>query len=189
MLPRGVRRDARLGGAGPEAAQAARRPAADAAALALAALAASPQRRVAGGEGTVRRGRGGLIDRLSDEELARRLDALVHLATAEMYLDRFEASGRHAERALAIGRATGQGDLFPLLFPMLGTSLWVQGRVVEAAEVFDGAIEGARLLDNAQGFAWNLFNRSFAALARRRRRPGARDGEESIELARELDAA
>ena len=30
-----------------------------------------------------------LIDELSDEELARGLDALVHLATAEMYLDRF----------------------------------------------------------------------------------------------------
>ena len=33
-----------------------------------------------------------LVDRLSDDELARRLDALVYLATAEGYLDRFEPS-------------------------------------------------------------------------------------------------
>ena len=68
------------------------------------------------------------IDGLSDEEVAPRLGSLVHLATAEMYIDRFEASGRHAERALQIGRATGQGELFPLIFPMLGTALWVQGQ-------------------------------------------------------------
>ena len=77
--------------------------------------------------------------------------ALVHLATAEMYTDRFEASGRHAERALAIGRATGQGDLFPLIFPMLGTALWVQGRVAESARIFDDAIDAARCWTTARG--------------------------------------
>ena len=61
-----------------------------------------------------------LIDQLSDDELAGSLDGLTHLATAEMYLDHYEAAGRHAQRALTIGRATGQGDLFPLIFPTLG---------------------------------------------------------------------
>ena len=50
------------------------------------------------------------VDAFSDDEVARRLDCLVHLSTAEMYSDRFAASERHAARALAIGRATGQGD-------------------------------------------------------------------------------
>ena len=86
-----------------------------------------------------------LIDELGDEELARRLDALVHLATAEGYLDQFAVSGHHGERALAIGRATGQGDLFPLIVPMLGTALWMQGRMAESAEVIDGGVEAARL--------------------------------------------
>ena len=106
-----------------------------------------------------------LIDRLSDEEIARRLDALVHLAMAELYLDHFRASVQHAERAVAVGRATGQGDLFPLIFPILGTALWVQGRVAEAEEALEGGVEAARLLGNSQGLAWNLFNRSDAALA------------------------
>jgi hypothetical protein len=61
-----------------------------------------------------------LVDKLSDQELARRLNALAHLASADSYLDRFPAATRHAQRALEIGRATGQGDLFPLVVIMLG---------------------------------------------------------------------
>ena len=128
-----------------------------------------------------------LIDTLSDEELARRLDALVHLATAEIYLDQFEASGRHAERALAIGRATGQGDLFPLIYPMLGTALWMQGRMAESAEVFDGAIEAARLVENVQGVAWNLFNRTFTAIAVGDVKLALATAQQSVEIARTLD--
>ena len=129
-----------------------------------------------------------LIDSLGDEELARRLDALVHLATAEMYLDQFEASGRHAERALVIGRATGQGDLFPLTVPILGTALWMQGRMAESAEVIDGAVEAARLVDNLQGVAWNLFNRSFAALAAGDVTLALATAEQSVEINNDLDA-
>ena len=128
-----------------------------------------------------------LIDLLSDDVLAKRLDALSHLATTEVYLDYFEAAGRHAERALTIGRATGQSDLFPLIFPTLGTALWVQGRMQEAGEVFDGAIEAARLLDNTQGLVWNLFNRSFAALAAGDVDLALTTAQESVDGAKGLD--
>ena len=37
--------------------------------------------------------------------------------------------------------------------------------MAESAEVLDGGVEAARLVDNVQGLAWNLFNRSFAAFA------------------------
>ncbi len=128
-----------------------------------------------------------LIDSLSDDELARRLDALVHLATAEGYLDQFEASSRHGQQALAIGRATGQGDQFPLIYPMLGTALWAQGRVSESAEVLDGAVEAARLVGNVQGLAWNLFNRSFAAFGAGDIELALSTAHESVELARTLE--
>ena len=52
-----------------------------------------------------------LIGAMSDAELAGSIDATAHLASAEMYVDRFEESVAHAERALSVGRATGQ--LFP----------------------------------------------------------------------------
>ena len=88
---------------------------------------------------------------------------------------------------MTIGRATGQGDLFPLILPMLGTALWVQGRVAEAGEVFDGAIETARLAGNVQGLAWSLFNRSFAALAAGDVELALATAQESVDLASTLD--
>jgi DNA-binding NarL/FixJ family response regulator/tetratricopeptide (TPR) repeat protein len=105
-----------------------------------------------------------VVDELSDEDLAPRLHALAHLAGADFFLDRFPAATRHSQRALEIGRANGQGDVFPLTVAMLGGSLCVQGRPREAGELFDEAVEAARLAGNAQSLAWILFNRSFAAL-------------------------
>jgi ATP/maltotriose-dependent transcriptional regulator MalT len=128
-----------------------------------------------------------IVDDVTDGELAGRLDALAHLASADLYLDRFPAATRHAQRALQIGRATGQGELFPLIMPMLGGSLWVQGRPLEAEELFDGAVEAARLAGNVQSLAWNLFNRSFAALAAGNVEVALATAEESFELTQDTE--
>ena len=77
-----------------------------------------------------------LVDSMSDDELAAHLDAAAHLAMAELYLDRYEHAGRHGERALEIGRATGQ--VFPSLIPNLATVHVMRGRLAEAVEVIDG---------------------------------------------------
>ena len=127
-----------------------------------------------------------VVDSLSDDVVARRLDALAHLAAAEMYLDLFEAAVEHARRGVDIGRATGQGDQLPLLLPALGTCLWVLGRPAESGEVFDGAIEAARLVANLQGLAWHLFNRTFSAIAEGDLETALATAEESASLAREL---
>jgi DNA-binding CsgD family transcriptional regulator len=157
-----------------------------AAALAVRALAGAVSGTAA--EGQAHRAEAAeLIDRLSDDELGDRLDALAHLATAEFYLDHFTAAGSHAERALRVGRATGQGDLFPLIVPMLGGSLWVQGRMAESGEVLDGAIAAARLADNIQGLAWNLFNRSYAAFAAGEIELALTTAEEAFDLMKGLD--
>jgi ATP/maltotriose-dependent transcriptional regulator MalT len=129
-----------------------------------------------------------VVDRLTDDELARRLDAVVHLVSAEGYLDRFEPSTRHGQRAMTIGRATGQGDLFPLLYAMFGTGLWVQGRVAESVELLDGAVEGARLVDSNLSLAWILLNRAMAALAEGDLEVARASAEESTELASRLEA-
>ncbi|HEY6058256.1 MAG TPA: AAA family ATPase, partial [Candidatus Limnocylindrales bacterium] len=123
-----------------------------------------------------------LIDELPDEVLARRLDALANLATADLFLDRFPAATRHGQRALEIGRATGQGDLVPLVVAMLGGSLWVQGKPREAGQLFDAAVEAARLAGNAQSLAWMLFNRSIAALVAGDLDVALSTAEESVEL-------
>jgi DNA-binding CsgD family transcriptional regulator/tetratricopeptide (TPR) repeat protein len=123
-----------------------------------------------------------LVDELSDDELARRLGALAHLASADLFLDRFTAATRHGERALQIGRVTGQGDLFPLVVVMLGGSLSVRGRPLEAGELLDGAVEAARLAGNVQSLAWNLLNRAFAALVAGDLEVALATAEESFEL-------
>jgi ATP/maltotriose-dependent transcriptional regulator MalT len=127
------------------------------------------------------------VDSLADSEIGRRLDALAHLATAEFYLENFAGAGTHAERALRIGRTEGNGDLFPLIVPMLGGSLWVRGRMAEAGEVLDGAIAAARLVDNPQGLAWNLFNRSYAAFAAGDIDLALATAKEAFDLAQQLD--
>jgi ATP/maltotriose-dependent transcriptional regulator MalT len=128
-----------------------------------------------------------LVDELSDQEVARRLDALAHLASADLFLDRFPACTRHARRALEICRATGHGEQFPLVVVMLGTSLWIQGSPLEAGELFDGAVEAARLAGNVQSLAWNLGNRSYAALATGDLDVALATGEESFELEEGLE--
>jgi DNA-binding NarL/FixJ family response regulator len=105
-----------------------------------------------------------VIDAMPDAELAMRLDAAANLAAAELYLDRYEAAIAHAERALRIGRATGQSDIVPVLFPTLGSAARMLGRLDESAELLDRAVESARLTGDAQGLAWNLLNRSHTAL-------------------------
>jgi tetratricopeptide (TPR) repeat protein len=128
-----------------------------------------------------------LVDELSDKELAGRLGGIAHIASAELYLDRFGAATRHARRALEIGRATGQSDLYPVVVVMLGRSLWLQGRPAEAAELFDGAADAARLAGNVQSLAWNLVNRTFAALALGELDVALATAEESFELVRDID--
>ena len=75
-------------------------PALTPAALAMQALAAAFRRRRPEAQATVRRRRGAST-RSPTTHSPTASTASSHLATAEMYIDRFEASGRHAERALA----------------------------------------------------------------------------------------
>ena len=90
-----------------------------------------------------------LIDAMPDAELARRPGAIGELARAELYLDRFAKASAHAERGIAVARATGQAQLFPVLVPLLGWLRGMEGRLEEAAELLDGAIEAARVAENA----------------------------------------
>jgi ATP/maltotriose-dependent transcriptional regulator MalT len=128
-----------------------------------------------------------LVDSLSDDEMALRLDAAANLAAAELYLDRYAEAAGHAERALRVGRATGQSDILPVLFPTLGSITRMCGRLRESAELLDGAVEAARLSRDAQGLAWNLLNRSHTALQIGDVELAVSTAEESVELARSLD--
>ena len=125
-----------------------------------------------------------LIGAMSDAELAGSIDATAHLAAAEMYVDRFDESVAHAERALSVGRATGQ--LFPTLVPTLATALLLRGELRRAAEAAEDGVESARLVGLPQDLAHRLHVRSVVALAEGDVPLALRSAEEAVELTRGL---
>ena len=76
-----------------------------------------------------------VIDRLSDEELAPRLEALYHLAWAETYLEFYDDAIAHAERGVAIARAFGEGQLLVPLMLAKNFPFEMQGRLRDAIEL------------------------------------------------------
>ncbi len=86
-----------------------------------------------------------VIDRLSDEELAPRLEALYHLAWAETYLEFYDDAIAHAERGVAIARAFGEGQLLVPLMLAKNFPFEMQGRLRDAIELCETALEAARL--------------------------------------------
>ena len=63
----------------------------------------------------------------------------------------------------------------------------MRGKLAEAAELLDGAIEGGRLLGSPPALAGNLFNRSVVALAVGDLDLALASAEEGVELTRHLD--
>ncbi|MGH8834549.1 MAG: LuxR C-terminal-related transcriptional regulator [Actinomycetes bacterium] len=128
-----------------------------------------------------------LVESLSDDQLALRLDAAAWLAAAELYLDLYPEADAHAGRALTVARATGQGELFLVLYQILGRAWYVRAKLAEATELLDGAIEASRLLGNRQALAGNLFNRSGVAMAVGDLDIALATAQESVDLAGDLD--
>src|SRR5262249_61170418 len=127
-----------------------------------------------------------LVDELSDDELSLRPDAAGWLAIAEVYLDLYAEADAHASRALGLARANGQGDPLHRLYPVLPRVRYVRGKLAEATELLDGAIEAGRLLGSPPALAGNLFNRSVVALAVGELDVALATAKESVELTREL---
>jgi len=127
------------------------------------------------------------VDALSDRELALRLDSAVNLAGAELYLDRFDEAGSHAERVIAVARATGQPAFVPFAFMLLSWVRMLRGRLAEGGEMLDAAVEEARLLGNAQSVAGLLLNRSLTALGAGDIEVAVSAAEESVELTHGMD--
>jgi tetratricopeptide (TPR) repeat protein len=128
-----------------------------------------------------------LVDELLDEELSLRPDAAGWLAIAEVYLDLYAEADAHASRALGLARATGQGDPLHRLYPVLPRIWYVRGKLAEAVELLDEAIEAGRLLGSPPALAGNLFNRSVVAVAVGDLDIALATAEESVELTRDLD--
>jgi DNA-binding NarL/FixJ family response regulator len=127
-----------------------------------------------------------LIDDLSDEELAERLDAIGCLAAAEMYLDEFEDVVTHGKRGLEVGRASGRAAFAPTLVPCVGTCGWVLGDIDLSIEILATAAEAARVSRNQLQLAWSLLNLAFAQAVQGDVEGAKASGEEATSIAAEL---
>ncbi|HZE05573.1 MAG TPA: AAA family ATPase, partial [Solirubrobacteraceae bacterium] len=123
-----------------------------------------------------------IIDSLSDAELARRLEAIVDLAGAELYLHLFEEASTHAQRALAVGHATGQDQLFPVVFAILGVTWMFRGRLHRALDPLEGNVEAARLSGNVQAICWSLYGLSQVAIAAGDLERGMSAAQEAVDI-------
>jgi DNA-binding CsgD family transcriptional regulator len=128
-----------------------------------------------------------LVDDLADEELAVRLDSAANLAGVELYLDRYEDAEAHAERAMAVALATGQSEFIPLPYSILGQVKLQRGRLEEASDMLDNAVEAARLSGNVQALAGNLVQRSLTAVAAGDLKLALSTARENVELTHDLD--
>jgi DNA-binding NarL/FixJ family response regulator len=127
-----------------------------------------------------------LIDDLSDEELAERLDAIGCLAAAEMYLDEFEDVVVHGKRGIKVGRASGRAAFAPTLVPCVGTCGWVLGDTDLSIEILSTAAEAARVSRNQLQLAWSLLNLAFAQAVQGDVEGAKASGEEATAIAAEL---
>ena len=98
---------------------------------------------------------GALIDALPDDQLMLRLDAPYYFGFAEYFCERYEDSIRHLRRGINLSRAIGQGQFVIPMMVGLAHALETYGRLAEASETADAAVEAARLAGNRQlvGFA------------------------------------
>ena len=106
----------------------------------------------------------GLVDGLPDEALSARPHGFQYLCGAEFMLDRYEDGIDHGLRGMAVARAGGSGELLPGIAQALGSLLIRSGRLTEASEFLDGAVDAARLTDNAVALGWAIGNRCYAAV-------------------------
>ncbi|MQA73147.1 MAG: AAA family ATPase [Solirubrobacterales bacterium] len=89
-----------------------------------------------------------LADALPDAACAERAEAIQCLCMAAYFLGRFPESAAQADRFLRIAKATGQGSAINT--PRFGRSMALVelGRIAEALEDAETALDAARLTDN-----------------------------------------
>ena len=87
---------------------------------------------------------------------------MYYLGWAENYLERYVESIAHVERGITIARATGEGRLLVPMMLVKPYSFEMVGRMTEAVELCETAVEATRLSGNPHYLFWALFELGFA---------------------------
>jgi DNA-binding CsgD family transcriptional regulator len=129
------------------------------------------------------------LDAMTDEELAGRLEATYYLGFAEFLCERYEETIVHLQRGLAVSRASGQGQFVVPIMVGLAHALDVRGRIDEALDMVEGAVEAARLSDNRQVLSWALVGEAWVAAMIGDLELAGRAADEGVTLLGELSSS
>ena len=126
------------------------------------------------------------VDAMADSELARRMDAVCALAPAETHLERYADAIAHTERGIAVVRECGRGQFLSQLLQARALAMVLCGRLDEANDIAERAVEAARLTANPHSIVWALLN-STRALLSRDIAAAMRVARESVELSQGVE--
>ncbi|MGH2866721.1 MAG: helix-turn-helix transcriptional regulator [Solirubrobacteraceae bacterium] len=129
-----------------------------------------------------------IIDSLSDDDLAQRVEGMVVLGHAEFgAVDHAVEGARHLKRGVAIARGTGQDAWFVALLCSLCMANLLLGRIESGATAADEALEAARL-GHRQQRIWALSLGCWAYRLRGELSAAIRLGEAAIKAAKQCGA-
>jgi DNA-binding CsgD family transcriptional regulator len=106
-----------------------------------------------------------VLDALPDDQVAMRVDAPYYLGFAEHFCERYDDAIRHLRRGIQVSRASGQGQFLVPMMIGLAHALEQNGRLAEAADEAEAAVEAARLAGNRQVVGWALVAEAWTAAA------------------------
>ena len=103
------------------------------------------------------------LDALPDELLASRLDLPNYLGFGEYFCERYEDAARHFRRGIALARAVGQGQFYVPMLVGLAQALERLGRLREALDTAEAAVDARRLSGNPQSVGFALVAAAWTA--------------------------
>lgn len=127
------------------------------------------------------------LDSIDDDVLAGRLDAPYYLGFAEYFCERYDDAIGHLQRGIALSRVCGQGQYLVVTMVGLAFALEVRGRLAEALEMAESAVEAARLTDNPQMTSFALLAETWTAAMSGNLEQTVRAGEEALTSIEGLD--
>lgn len=128
-----------------------------------------------------------LIAALDDEQLGTRLEMLLFLGWAQYFGGEFTVALEHFTRGTAIARRAGSAVLALELAVGEALGLLARGRIAEALDVADGAVEDARPLGSPQSLVWALYAKATVLEAAGDIAAAVRAGEEAVALTAGLE--
>jgi DNA-binding CsgD family transcriptional regulator len=112
---------------------------------------------------------------------------LLFVGWAQFFLGEFESALTHFARGTAVARRGGSAVLALELAVGEALGLLARGRIAEALDVADGAVEDARPLGSAQSLVWTLYAQATVLEAGGDPAAAVRAGEEAVALTAGLE--